>query len=139
MPVTFPSENWIEEFCKKTNENEHYRELADDWGVDFDGDFVFVVEPDDGLSEPHYFFVGLEGGRCTGAYAIDSPDDEPHGFTFRGPYSHWKDLVQAEVGAIDGIMTGKFGLDGEMSTVLEYNEAAQELVESVSEIDTEFR
>lgn len=138
MAVKFPSEAWIEAFRDRTNENDEYSRLASDWGEAFDGDFIFVIEPDDGLTEEHYYYVGLEGGKCTDAFEVASPDEESHGFVFRGPYSHWKDLVRAEVGAIDGIMTGKFALEGEMSTVLEYNEAAQELVESVSEIDTEF-
>lgn len=137
--IEFPSEEWINEFCRRINQNEEYREKGSEWGVDFNGDFVFVIEPDDGLDEHEYFFIGFEGGECTGARKLDDPDEVEYGFKYIGEYSNWKKLVEGAVGPIDGLMTGKFGLEGDMSKVLEFNESAQIIIEEVEAIDVEYR
>ena len=67
----------IREYGELLDENEAYDEAGADWGVGFDGDFLFVVEPDD-----------AEDGDCTAAYEVSDPDDEEYGFVFRGPYTN---------------------------------------------------
>lgn len=138
MAVTFPSEAWIETWRRRLNENDRYREVGADWGVDFNGDFVFTIEADDVLEETHHYFVGLEGGRCTDAHRIDDPSSVDHGYRMRGPYGEWKRLAQGEIGAIEGVLGGDFEIDGEMFRVFQYADAAVEMVETASEIDTEF-
>jgi hypothetical protein len=80
---------WITEYGELLNENGEYGEASDGWGVGFDGDFLFVVEPDDVYDgDPVYFFLGLEDGDCTAAYEVEDPDEEEYGFVFRGPYTN---------------------------------------------------
>ena len=47
-------------------------------------------------------------------------------------------LVQGELGAIEGIMSGEFELQGSMNTLLKYQNAATTFVGTCSEIDTKF-
>lgn len=138
MTERFPSEGWIEAFGAELNANEAWVDAAGEWGVDFNGDTVFVVEADGELDRTRYFFVGLEAGQCTDAYEIAGLDDAEHGFAFKGPYANWKRLIRGEIGAIRGLMTGQFSLDGSMRTVLGAREAVQLLVGTVTRMDTEF-
>ncbi len=139
MAIDFPSEEWIKEWGVKLNENEEYAELGADWGVGFNGAFVFTVEEDELLDETLYYFVDLEGGKCKDSHQIDSPDDVNFGFEIRGPYANWKELAQGNIGAIDGLMSGKFELNGDMQKVMQYSDAAVTMVESATSIDTEFK
>lgn len=39
----FPTVEWYERFRDEVNENQRFRELIDDWGEDFNGDFMFEL------------------------------------------------------------------------------------------------
>ena len=89
----------IREYGELLDENEAYDEAGADWGVGFDGDFLFVVELDDVYDgEAVYFFLGLEDGDYTAAYGVSESDDGEYGFVFRGSYIDWKRLFEGESG-----------------------------------------
>ena len=141
MSVSFPSEGdrWIREYGNLLDDSEAYTEHGTGWGVGFDGDFLFVVEPDatyDG--EKVYFFLRLEDGNCTDAFAVDDPKDVEYGFAFRGPYENWVKLFTGQLGPVDGMMSGAFEIEGDMQKVLQYSQAAVTMTETGREIDTTF-
>jgi putative sterol carrier protein len=156
--VPFPSQAWFDEYKDAINNNEEYAEAAADWGVGFDGDFLFITEnmptdeidmdalPDDLREELEqyvdddtgYTYVGLEGGECTDAYLIEDPDDVEAGFILRADYDVWKDLLRGDIGAIDGMMSGKFELEGDMNKVMQYSQAAATLTDISAGIDSYF-
>ncbi|MFB6282337.1 MAG: SCP2 sterol-binding domain-containing protein [Halobacteria archaeon] len=150
MAVEFPSDEWIEAWKDKLNDNEEYREKAQDWGLDFNGDFLFTIEPDnEALKEEFedrvsdkgdiHYYVGLEAGECTEVYPVQNPSDEEYGFEIVGPFSNWEALTRGEIGAIDGLMSGKFELNGNMQQVMQYSDAAVNMVETASDIETEYK
>jgi len=69
MPHRFPSDEWIVELSRLLNESPSYESSAKDW----EGDFIFVVEPDDHCPEPAYLFLGLLHGKSTGAALLSAP------------------------------------------------------------------
>ncbi|WP_424017127.1 SCP2 sterol-binding domain-containing protein [Halorientalis pallida] len=141
MALTLPSDadEWIEAWGEKLNESDEYSEVGEGWGVDFNGDFLFHIRPDDTYDgEDLYFFVGLEDGVCTDAFRTDDPDGVDWGFAFRGEYSTWKRLIRQDLGAIDGLMSGEFELDGDMQRTLQYSDAAVVMTEEAAAVDTEF-
>jgi putative sterol carrier protein len=138
MALPFPSDEWIEQWQEQLINNEDYQEASEGWGVDFDGDFIFHLQADDRLPEDRYFFIGLEDGDVYDCREIDDPDDVDYGFVYRGDYADWVRLTEGEVGAIDGMMSGVFDLDGDMQKVLQYSDAAVAMVETASDIDTDY-
>ena len=141
MAIKLPSEAdaWIREWGNKLNESEEYSEAAAGWGVGFNGDFLFEIQPDaeyDG--DPVTLFVALEDGSCTDAYEADDPESEDWGFAFRGSASDWKRLVQGEIDPVEGLMNGQFDLDGDMQKVLQYSRGAVVMTENAGKVDTEF-
>jgi len=139
MAIPFPSDEWIQEWRERLNDNDEYAEKGEGWGDGFNGDFVFHVRADDRLPEDHHFFIGLEDGECTAAREIDNPDDVDAGFTYRGDYSDWLALNTGDIGPIDGMMSGVFDIEGDMQKVLQYSEAAVAMTETGREIDTDYR
>ncbi|MFQ3319296.1 MAG: putative sterol carrier protein [Natronomonas sp.] len=160
--IYFPSQAWFAAYKDRINENEAYAEQAADWGVDFNGDFIFEMRnmpvddldidamPDDLRSEIDqyvneengvhvgYSFVGLEGGKCTDAYLIESPDEVDVGFRLTADNETWKDLMRGNLGVVDGMMSGHFDIEGDMQKVMQYSQAAVELTESAASIDAAF-
>ena len=148
MAVDFPSDGWIEEWKERLNENDEYAEAASDWGVGWNGDFVFTIEVDDefvdefpdmvGDDDKIHYYVGLEGGECTDAHRVEDLDEVDYGFELIGTYDNWKKLAKGEIGAIDSLMSGKFDLNGDMQRVMQYSDGAVKMVESATEIETEY-
>jgi len=138
IDIVEDSDEWIDEWQTKMNESEEYDDAGQGWGVDFNGSFIFEVEAEDGLEEPLYFYIDPVDGTVEEARTTDDPDGEDWGFWFSGPYSNWKKLIQGEVGAIDGLMSGAFNVDGDMQKVLQYSQASKIMTGMAAEIDTEF-
>ncbi|TXT57254.1 MAG: hypothetical protein BAJALOKI2v1_500007 [Promethearchaeota archaeon] len=83
-------------------------------------------------------FVGLYHGDCTGAKALEEGEEKDTEFVFSGPYVNWVKVVKKELDPIQGLMAGKFKLEGNMAKVMRATKAAQELVNSATMVDTEF-
>ena len=49
--------------------------MASDWGVDFNGDYIFTIEADDRLPEDNYVYIGLEGGKYIGVEEVGNPSE----------------------------------------------------------------
>ena len=138
MAFEFPSEAWMEEYRNRLNESEEYGEQGAGWGVGFNGDFIFHIVADDKLPEDRYFFIALEDGDCTAVREVEDLDEVEYGFVMRGSYSDWQKLNNGEMGAIDGMMSGVFDLEGDMQKVMQYSGAAVAMTEISSSIETEY-
>ena len=130
----FPSEEWVKEFCKLLNENKEYEEAAKNW----EGDFLFIVTPDEGLDKEYVFYVDLWHGKCREARMLKSREEKKAEFIYEGPYSNWKKLIKGEIDPIKGLLTRKFKLKGSMMKVMRATKAAKELVATASKVPTEF-
>ncbi|MFB6143488.1 MAG: SCP2 sterol-binding domain-containing protein [Halorientalis sp.] len=161
--IPFPSQEWFDEYKEAINSNEEYAEKSEGWGVDFNGDFIFKMTemPVDDLdidsmpeflqeeldqyvnetdSEGYvgYSFVALEDGECTAAELIEDPDEVDEGFVLTGTYENWVELTKGNIGAVDGMMSGKFELDGDMQKVLQYTDSATLLTDISASLDSEY-
>ncbi len=130
----FPSEEWIKAYKDELNKNTAYEEAAKDW----EGDFLFIITPGEGLAKEYVFYVDLWHGKCRDAYMVPDRNAKSAAFIFEGPYQNWKKLIAGQIDPIQGLLTGKFKLKGNMAKVLRYTKAASELVKTASKVPTEF-
>jgi putative sterol carrier protein len=130
--VRFPSDEWIKIFKEELNKSESYEVVAKDW----EGDFLFVITPDDELKETVTYYVDLWHGKCRDAHLVT--DNKTAAFVFKGPYSNWKKVINKELDPIRGLIRGMFELEGDSKVVLDQTKAAQELVNTASTIPVEF-
>lgn len=130
----FPSEEWIEAFKEELNSNEAYEEAARDW----EGDFLFIVTPDESLKEEMVFYVDLWHGKCREAYKVPNRDAKAAEFVYEGPYSNWKKLIMGQLDPLQSLLMRKFKLKGNMAKIMRYTKAASELVKTASRVPTEF-
>lgn len=130
--VRFPSDEWIKTFKEELNKSKSYEEVAKTW----EGDFLFVITPDENLKEEVTYYVDLWHGKCREAYLVK--DNKTADFTFKGPYSNWKKVINKELDPIRGLIRGMFELEGDSKVILDQTKAAQELVNTASTIPVEF-
>lgn len=130
--VKFPSPEWIKCFKDELNKNKTYEKSAKNW----EGDFLFIVLPDEQFSKEIVFYVDLWHGKCRGAFIVNN--EKTAAFCFKGPYSNWKKVINKELDPLRGIIRGMFFVEGDSKLILDQAKAAQELVNTASKIPTEF-
>lgn len=130
--VKFPSNEWIKIFKEELNKSKTYEEAAKDW----EGDFLFIITPDEELKKEVIFYVDLWHGKCRDAYLVDG--EKTAAFEFKGPYSNWKKVINKELDPIRGLIRGMFTVEGDSRVILDQSKAAQELVNTASTIPVEF-
>ena len=134
MAFKFPSDEWIKELANQLNASQAYERAAKDW----EGDFIFVVEPDEAYNETAYLFLGLYHGKCTGAALISSEDEREAEFILRAPYTNWRNVIEGKLDPIQGMMTRKLQVKGNMMKIMRYPKAAKEIVACCALVPTEF-
>ncbi|DAC72599.1 MAG TPA: sterol carrier protein [Thermoplasmata archaeon] len=130
--VRFPSDEWITIFKEKLNTNTTYAEVAKEW----EGDFLFVITPDELFKKEIVFYIDLWHGKCRDAYLVKG--EKKAKFIFKGPYSNWKKVIQKELDPIRGLIRGMFTMEGDSRVILDQAKAAQELVNTASNIPVVF-
>lgn len=132
MTYDFPSNEWIQALSDQLNASDTYQRSAKDW----EGDFVFVVEPDDTYSKTDYLLLKLYHGKSPGAGLLD-PDDLPDTeYTINAPFGTWRKVIDGKLDPIQGMMTGQLKLKGDLMKVMRYPKAAQEIVSCCAFVPT---
>jgi hypothetical protein len=90
-----------------------------DWG----GDFVFVVEPDEGFSEAAHLFLAFGPGRAPGP--LSSPQ--------RTSVRRW--VIEGEIDPIQEMMTRKPKLEGDLNKIMRHPKAAEGIVFLLRRLD----
>jgi putative sterol carrier protein len=134
VALKFPSDEWIKELSRQLNESESYERSAKDW----EGDFVFVVEPDEAYEETAYLFLGLYHGKSPEAFLQDGRDDRETEFTISAPFSTWRRVIEGKLDPIQGMMMRKLKLNGNLTKIMRYPRAAKEIVSCCALIPTDW-
>jgi Putative sterol carrier protein len=131
----FPSEEWANEYVEKLNSSPSYQDAGKLW----EGDITFVIQPDENFKETAYLYLDLYHGKCRGYRFSMNPSDLPKSeFSYMGKFGTWKRLINKEIDPIQGVLTGKFKLDGPMMKIMRFTKAAKEMVNTASQVNTEF-
>jgi len=134
MALKFPSDEWIKELSRLLNASASYEKSAKDW----EGDFVFVVEPDESFDTPAYMFLSLFHGQSPDAAMLASEDEREAPFVIRAPFGVWREVVEGKLNPIQGMMTRKLKLQGDLLKIMRYPKAATEIITCCADIETDF-
>jgi putative sterol carrier protein len=135
MPISFPSDAWIKSMMEDLNASSAYYESAKNW----EGDFLFLIEPGGTMEAPIGLYMDLHHGKCRDAFAVtDNNPNVAAAFRLSGPVNNWKKVMTKKLDPIQAMMTGHLKLTGNMAIIMRNVRAAKELVESCTRIETEF-
>ena len=131
----FPSAEWLAEYVTKLNSNANYEDAARKW----EGAMTFVVQKDGLFEKDAYLYMDLFHGKCRASqFSYTIGDLPPAQYKYIGPFTNWKRLINKEIDPIQGILTGKFKLEGSMMTIMRFTRAAKEMVATTTHVQTEF-
>ncbi len=134
MAYTFGSDEWIKAFMDEVNNSEAYEKSASNW----EGDFYFVVTPDKMYDDVAIYHIDLWHGKCRGACLVEDETQFSPAFRMETSDVNWKAIVDKKLDPIQGMMTRKIKLRGNMAKIMRYVKAAQELVNCATLVPTEF-
>ena len=133
----FPSQEWVESYVQKLNSNPAYADAAKAW----EGDIVFVVQGDESHPRTSCMYLDLYHGQCRKSSYHEECNEStmPHSeFQYIGPYHNWVRLIGKEIDPIQGLLTGKFKLKGDMMKIMRFTKAAKEMVNTATMVESVF-
>lgn len=137
-PIPFGTPEWAAALRDALNASSEYRNAAAKWGVGFDGNLLFVFEPDAALAAPAALFLELAAGRCARAEFLAGQTRPDAGFALRAPFSLWRDVLERRTLAATAILTGKMKVDGDRLTLLKHAGANRALIHVTAGVPTIF-
>ena len=134
----YPSQEWCEEWKNALNNDTAVAETGKKWGVDFNGNFIFELQPGGGLDETLYVYLETTAGKCTDARLLDDPSLKSPGFYCTGSYADYKPVVKGEKDFIEGVVRGIFKLKGDMSKIMRNAKFIRAVANSISSFPNEY-
>lgn len=133
MAYRFPSDAWAKALMEELNQNQAYAEVARTW----EGDFYFIVEPDDAGEEPVILYVDLWHGKCREAFEVNDASLKTPLFQASAPMATWKKLLTKQIAPAQAMASG-LKVKGNMVKLVRNVRAATELFEACTRIETGF-
>jgi putative sterol carrier protein len=134
MVFKFPSDEWIQEFSRQLNASPDYERSGKLW----EGDFLFIIEPDESFAQAAYMYLDLFHGKCRRAAQLTGPDEIQTGYVLSATYATWRKVIEAKLDPIQGLMTRKLKLKGDLLQVMRYPKAAKDMVDCVLRVPSDF-
>lgn len=136
MAYDFPSNEWIDAYKEALNGElgKDFQEASKEW----EGDFLFVINPDEKFDDTIHLYLDLSHGECKEAKMITDASSVPEAeFQYIGKYSNWKKLLKGEIDPIRGLLMRKFKLVGNKAKLMR-SPVAKQLVATARKIDSIF-
>src|SRR6266508_1430664 len=135
MTAIFPSEKWLKGLENKLNSDSRYNEIAKNW----EGDLLFLIEPDGNLKERLTFYLDLWHGRCRKVeYKPEIANYPTPTFTLTASYKDITSILMGKLNPMTAMMTSKLKVKGSMGymmrnvpTVLDFVRVAQEVTTEI--------
>jgi len=131
----FGSLEWANAFMEAINASKAYEEAAKTW----EGDFYFIIEAGGG-KEPGYTYVDLWHGKCRKVDVVTEATKDKYKpeFVLQAAVGTWRKVAEKKIDSIQAIVTRQLKLTGNMGKVMRAVKAAQELVNCVTRVQTEY-
>lgn len=117
MDYPFPSAEWLQALHEKLNTDERYARIGKGW----EGDFLFVITPDDpGQGETLYYYMDLWHGKCRQVYEVEAGSGEEPGakFSLAASLSDFTKVLEGKLDPMQAMLTRKLKLSGSMAYLM---------------------
>ena len=134
----YPSQDWCDVWKEAINADPAIEKTGQNWGVDFNGNWVFEVQPGDGLDETVYVYLEAAEGKCSDSRILNDPSEKDPGFLVTGTYGNFKDVVKGEKDFIEGVVKGVFKIKGDMGKIMRNAKFIRAVANSISSFPNEY-
>lgn len=134
MAIPFPSDAWIKALKDVLNADADYAQIARNW----EGDLVFMVEPDPASPKPIYMYLDLWHGECRDARELANPGEKKPAFTLAAPLPVFTKIIQGKLDAMQAMMTRQLKVSGSMVYMMKNVPTILKFVKCTQKVDSEF-
>jgi putative sterol carrier protein len=136
MSYRFASPEWAAALKEAINASATYRAAAKNW----EGDFWFIVEPDDrgDAGDRSFIYVDLWHGECRACFVTSDETIQSPEFRIWGTAAKWSRVIRRDIDPIRALLTNTLKLNGNLAKVMRNVKAAQELVLCAAAVPTQF-
>src|ERR1700690_1933776 len=113
MAIKFPYDEWIKALSAELNASESYSKAAANW----EGDFLFVVQPDAAFQQTAYLYIDIQHGKSPSAMQTGSLDEKKAMYTVSAPFATWRRVIEGKLDAVQGMFSGKLKVRGNMAQI----------------------
>jgi putative sterol carrier protein len=126
------TDEWAKEYAGKINPNKEYQEAAEGWIWPM----VFTSIENDVQKS---IYLDLENGTCKSARPATEDDLLKAEFIISASAETWKEILNKKLDPMMAVMVKKLELKkGNVSSLLQYVNAAKELINSATQVETDF-
>jgi len=130
----FATQEWLDEIAKLLNNDPGYAEGAKHW----EGDFLYIIEPDELQPNPSYYYIDLYHGKCRKAVVLKDPSEVKAEFELSATYSTWKKILTGELDGMKAMMTRKMKFKGAVAKVMKDTKSQQAYAKALAPLKTEY-
>jgi putative sterol carrier protein len=134
MAIPFPSDAWIKALQDVLNNDAEYAQVARNW----EGDFMFLVEPDQSFAKPVCMYMDLWHGKCRDARELTGPTEKKAAFTLSAPLPVFIRVVQGKLDPMQAMMTRQLKVNGSMVYMMKNVPTVLKFVKCTQRVETEF-
>lgn len=135
VSAQFPSADWLGELEEKLNTDDKYAQIAKKW----EGDLIFIIEPEGSLHEQLTFYLDLWHGTCRSVEYNPGPEKYPQPvFTLTAKYNNITAILKGKLEPMTAMMTNKLKVKGNLGymmrnvpTVLDFVRCAREVTSEI--------
>ena len=133
MSAVFPSPEWLNALRDKLNADEKYAQIAKKW----EGDLLFLIKPDEKLSDTLYYYLDLWHGTCRKVEVQTELSEDKPAFILKAPYSNFRKILLGELDPMQAMMTRKLQVEGSMAYMMRNVPVVLDFVRCAREVTTE--
>jgi putative sterol carrier protein len=136
--AVYPSQAWCDQWKMAINKDQKVADTGKNWGVGFNGNWLFEVTSGGGLEETAYIYLEAAAGKCTDARMLADPADGDPGFFVTGSYADFKPVVKGEGDFLAAVVKGTFKLRGDMVKIMQFARFVRAVANSISSFESEY-
>ena len=134
MSAQFPSLEWLQGLEEKLNSDEKYAQVAKNW----EGDLLFIINPEGNLNEQLTFYLDLWHGACRSVDFNPEPGKYPDPvFTLTANYNNITAVLTGKLDPMTAMMTNKLKVKGSLGYMMRNVPAVLDFVRCAREVTNE--
>jgi putative sterol carrier protein len=135
VSAKFPSSKWLQGLMEKLNSDEKYAKIARAW----EGDLLFLIDPEGSLTQQLTFYLDLWHGTCRKVDFNPAQETYPEPvFELRASYSNITAILTGKLDPMTAMLTNKLKIKGNLGymmrnvpTVLDFVRCAREVTSKI--------
>lgn len=132
-PVKFPSEEWLERFKNKLNNDEQYARIARNW----EGDICIEVKSNSAIENSFIYYLDLWHGKCRKVESLQEIGNLEPAFVLTATFENITKILIGELDPMQAMMTRRLHVKGSMAYMMRNIPTVLDFVRCAREIPTE--